>query len=225
MLLSYVQKHALSIDLSNVCYSPPHPIPAHLSLPSSVLSKCGSACVPRCCTPLRSCPHCSLCALRSTASRVCVCVCLQLFMLFFMHAYGGRLWPSKQQQVQQEQEQQSVAESMLYTHVSWRRHWPCLVPWTILEAILSIAWLHNAVGESLNLSALLTVFQLFHDQAETVFLLKHRARVIASMLSLSGLAFGLFWQRSTEGSCMALVLTQLAWQQPCVNTSLQEHYQ
>ncbi|DBB14802.1 TPA: hypothetical protein ACH3X3_004411 [Trebouxia sp. C0006] len=68
-----------------------------------------------------------------------------LFMLFFMHAYGGRLWPSKQQQVQQEQEQQSVAESMLYTHVSWRRHWPCLVPWTILEAILSIAWLHNAV--------------------------------------------------------------------------------
>ena len=74
MLLSYVQKHALPIDLSNVCYFPPHPIPAHLSLPSSVLSKCGSACVPRCCTPLRSCPHCSLCALRLTASRVCVCV-------------------------------------------------------------------------------------------------------------------------------------------------------
>jgi len=123
--------------------------------PSSVLSKCRSACVPRCCMPLCSCPHGSLCALHSAASRVCVCV--QLFMLFLMHAYGGRLWPSKQQQVQQEQGQQSVAESMLYTVVPWRQHWPCLVPWLILEAILSVAWLHNAVGKSFHLSALLAV--------------------------------------------------------------------
>lgn len=74
-----------------------------------------------------------------------------------MHAYGGCLWPSKQQQVQQEQGQQSVAESMLYTDVPWRRYWPCLLPWVILEAILSVPWLHNAVGKFLHLSALLAV--------------------------------------------------------------------
>ncbi|DBB01839.1 TPA: hypothetical protein ACH3X1_000447 [Trebouxia sp. C0004] len=68
-----------------------------------------------------------------------------LFMLFLMHAYGGRLWPSKQQQLQQEQGQQAVAESMLYMDVPWRRHWPCLVPWLIVETTLSVAWLHNVV--------------------------------------------------------------------------------
>ena len=154
MLLSYVQIHAWSTNLSNICYSSPTPyLPINRcqAEPCSALSKYGSACVPRCHMPL-CCPHCSLCA---AASRMCVC--LQLFMLFFMHAYGGRLWPSKQQQVQQEQGQQSVAESMLYTDVPWRRHWPCLVPWVILETILSVAWLHNAVGKSLHLSALLAV--------------------------------------------------------------------
>jgi len=101
----------------------------------------------------------SLRVLRSTASRVCVC--LQLFTLFFMHAYGGHLWPSKQQQLQQERGQQSVAESMLCMDVPWRRYWPCLLPWLILEATPSVAWLHNAVSESLNLPALFAMTTRF----------------------------------------------------------------
>ena len=228
MLLSYVQKRALSTDLSNICYSSPAPyLPIYRcqAEPSSALSKYGSACIPRCCMPLCSCPRCSLCALHSTASRVCVCP--QLFMLFLMHAYGGRLRPSKRQQLQQEQGQQSVAESMLYMDVPWRRHWPCLVPWLILESALSVAWLHNAVRESLNLSALLAVTRRIDDGslASCEWVMHHgpsRSPSFVCCPCWSGLAFGLAWQRSTEGSCMALVLTQLGWQQPCVNTSMPE---
>ena len=226
MLLSCVYTHALSTDLSNICYSSHTPyVPIYHCQYSSVVSKYGSACNPQCCMSLCSCPRCSLWALHSTASRVCVCP--QLFMLFLMHAYGGRLRPSKRQQLQQEQGQQSVAESMLYMDVPWRRHWPCLVPWLILESALSVAWLHNAVRESLNLSALLAVTRRIDDGslASCEWVMHHgpsRSPSFVCCPCWSGLAFGLAWQRSTEGSCMALVLTQLGWQQPCVNTSMPE---
>ncbi len=101
--------------------------------------------------------HTALCVHCIKLLHTCLCVCLQLFMLFLMHAYGGRLQPSKQQQVQQEQGQQSVAESTLYMDAPWRRHWPCLVPWVILETPLSVAWLHSVLGQSLDLFALLAV--------------------------------------------------------------------
>lgn len=73
-------------------------------------------------------------------------LCLQLFMLFLVHAYGARLWNDKTKWPHQHVYQiPALTESLLYMDAPWRLQWPCLVPWLIAQAIVSVAWLRNAV--------------------------------------------------------------------------------
>ncbi len=62
-------------------------------------------------------------------------------MLFLVHAYGARLWLNKSRQPQD----LASSESLLYMDAPWWRLWPCLLPWIAAEAVLSVAWLRNAV--------------------------------------------------------------------------------
>lgn len=53
---------------------------------------------------------------------------LQLFLIFLLHAYGGRLkqtWPGIK----------------LYMEGPWHWMWPCLIPWVLLQVPSSLAWL------------------------------------------------------------------------------------
>ena len=39
------------------------------------------------------------------------------------------------------------AEDLLGIHAPWLQRWPCAILWVCAEAVLSIAWLKNAVGK------------------------------------------------------------------------------
>ena len=53
---------------------------------------------------------------------------LQLFLLFLLHAYGGRL-------------KQVRPQVILYMEGPWHWMWPCLIPWALLQVASSLAWL------------------------------------------------------------------------------------
>lgn len=53
---------------------------------------------------------------------------LQLFLLFLLHAYGGRL-------------KQVRPKVILYMEGPWHWMWPCLIPWALLQVASSLAWL------------------------------------------------------------------------------------
>ena len=55
---------------------------------------------------------------------------MQLFMLFLIHAHNGRMI-----------EMRPVPKP--YLDGPWHLHWPCLIPWIMLEIPGSIAWLRN----------------------------------------------------------------------------------
>ncbi|KAL0026556.1 hypothetical protein WJX77_006522 [Trebouxia sp. C0004] len=54
-----------------------------------------------------------------------------LFMLFLVHAYQGREVPAG-------------PTPRLYVDGPWRLLWPCILPWILLEVVLSIMWISNA---------------------------------------------------------------------------------
>ncbi|DBA98405.1 TPA: hypothetical protein ACH3X3_012417 [Trebouxia sp. C0006] len=54
-----------------------------------------------------------------------------LFMLFLVHAYQGRTW-------------QASPIARLYVEGPWRLLWPCILPWILLEVVLSLMWISNA---------------------------------------------------------------------------------
>ena len=56
-------------------------------------------------------------------------------MLFLIHAFGAGL-----------RHNPSKTREQIYAEVPWRRQWPCLIPWLLAEAALSVAWLRNAVA-------------------------------------------------------------------------------
>ncbi len=55
---------------------------------------------------------------------------LQLFMLFMIHANGGRIIELK-------------PVPKLYMDGPWRLQWPCMLLWVLLQIPASIAWLRN----------------------------------------------------------------------------------
>ena len=76
---------------------------------------------------------------------------LQLFILFLVHAYGSRLWRpgdgSRQQGPVSPSEhpyQAPAGTPKLYMDGPWRLQWPCLIPWALVQAAHSVAWLRNA---------------------------------------------------------------------------------
>lgn len=61
---------------------------------------------------------------------------MQLFFLFLVHANGGRHVRRR-------------TSIRLCTDGPWRLHWPCLVPWLLLETFVSVAWLRSVpIGQS-----------------------------------------------------------------------------
>ena len=55
---------------------------------------------------------------------------MQLFMLFLVHAYQGRTL-------------QAGPIPRLYVEGPWHLLWPCLLPWILLEIVLSLMWISN----------------------------------------------------------------------------------
>ncbi|KAA6428561.1 MAG: hypothetical protein FRX49_01437 [Trebouxia sp. A1-2] len=53
-----------------------------------------------------------------------------LFMLFLVHAYGGRMLEVKPKP-------KALMEG------PWRKFWPCLLPWVAMQVVMSISWLHT----------------------------------------------------------------------------------
>ena len=68
--------------------------------------------------------------INSTGSTQIVCGCLQLFMLFLAHAFGGRMLELKPK-----------PRTML--EGPWRKYWPCVLPWIAMQVVMSISWLHT----------------------------------------------------------------------------------
>ncbi|KAL0038251.1 hypothetical protein WJX79_010181 [Trebouxia sp. C0005] len=53
-----------------------------------------------------------------------------LFMLFLVHAYGGRMLEVKPKP-------KALMEG------PWRKFWPCLLPWVAMQVVMSSSWLHT----------------------------------------------------------------------------------
>ena len=81
------------------------------------------------------------------------CSVPQIFMLFLIHAYSTRVWK------QQEADNSSVSiaaiehgfqspegHSKLVMDGSWTLLWPCFLMWPFFQAIITYAWVHNALG-------------------------------------------------------------------------------
>ena len=56
--------------------------------------------------------------------------CLQLFLLFLVHAYSGRVKEAK--------------PLKMVMDGPWHWMWPCLLPWVAFQTAISLGWLHNA---------------------------------------------------------------------------------
>ena len=56
---------------------------------------------------------------------------LQLFLLFLVHAHGGRLIELR-------------PKPKLFLFGSWKLQWPCLIPWVLIEVAVSLGFFRNA---------------------------------------------------------------------------------
>ncbi|DBA97089.1 hypothetical protein WJX77_003952 [Trebouxia sp. C0004] len=89
-----------------------------------------------------------------------------LFLLFLVHAYGARTW-----KVPQEGSRRLLApgeaafqppqgQRQLIMDGPWHLNWPCLIPWLLMEAAHTIAWLRNATASGFHMHSIETVVQL-----------------------------------------------------------------
>ncbi len=82
---------------------------------------------------------------------------LQLFLLFLVHAYGSRTWKVPQRSSRrllapgEAAFQPPEGQSKLIMDGPWHLNWPCLIPWLLMEAAHSIAWLRNATASGSSL--------------------------------------------------------------------------
>lgn len=80
-----------------------------------------------------------------TASRL-----LQLFMLFLAHAHGSRYQGAPQgpsiptNRPSEHAFRRPAGSPTLFLDGSWWSYWPCLIPWLLLEAANTVAWLSNS---------------------------------------------------------------------------------
>ena len=70
---------------------------------------------------------CAMCIVQLLTQTRCL---LQLFLLFLMHAYGGRV-------------RQFRPKILIYMDGPWLCFWPCFIPWVLLQIPVSLAWLGN----------------------------------------------------------------------------------
>lgn len=110
-------------------------------------------------------PNTSLLSLSSKANLSAHCTALQLFLLFLVHAYGARTWrkPSESSRrlfaPAEAAFQPPEGQSKLVMDGPWRLLWPCLVPWALMQAAHSVAWLRNATasGEDRSATSVLSI--------------------------------------------------------------------
>ncbi len=101
------------------------------------------------CHPLVLFEYCFLFFLLSESSGLCD---LQLFLLFLVHAYGSRTWKRPQRSSRrllapgEAAFQPPEGQTQLIMDGPWHLNWPCLIPWLLMEAAHSIAWLRNATA-------------------------------------------------------------------------------
>ncbi|KAA6426189.1 MAG: hypothetical protein FRX49_04041 [Trebouxia sp. A1-2] len=75
-----------------------------------------------------------------------------LFMLFLVHAYGARTWQLPQGASRplltpaEAAFQPPEGQAKLYMDGPWRLQWPCLIPWALMQAAVSVTWLRNATA-------------------------------------------------------------------------------
>lgn len=77
-------------------------------------------------------------------------MCLQLFMLYLVHAYGSRVWrPAakhpRTSQYTSDNDHRDL-DYLWYLDGPWRLFWPVLVPWSCLEAVVCFTWLYASKG-------------------------------------------------------------------------------
>ena len=101
----------------------------------------------------------TLLSLNSKAKLSGHCTAVQLFLLFLVHAYGARTWrkPSESSRrlfaPAEAAFQPPEGQSKLVMDGPWRMLWPCLVPWALMQAPHSVAWLRNATASGKDRSA------------------------------------------------------------------------
>ena len=76
---------------------------------------------------------------------------LQLFMLFLVHANGARIWrPGEGSQAPikpaEHFYQAPAGAPKLFMDGPWRLQWPCLIPWALMQAAHSVAWITAATS-------------------------------------------------------------------------------
>lgn len=95
-----------------------------------------------------------------------VLVRLQIFMLFFVHAYSTRVW--QRQEADNSKVSVSTVEhgfqspdghSKLIMDGPWSLLWPCVLLWPFLQAALSYGWIHNALSKALALCPMLLLLR------------------------------------------------------------------
>ena len=75
---------------------------------------------------------------------------LQLFMLFLAHAHGSRYQTAPQlasiptNRPNEHAFRRPAGSPTLFLDGSWWSYWPCLIPWLLLEAANTVAWLSNS---------------------------------------------------------------------------------
>ncbi len=91
---------------------------------------------------------------------------LQLFLLFLVHAYGSRTWKVPQRSSRrllapgEAAFQPPEGQTQLIMDGPWHLNWPCLIPWLLMEAAHSIAWLRNATASGSSLECIKCHVQL-----------------------------------------------------------------
>jgi len=73
-------------------------------------------------------------------------------MLFLMHACGARTWKLPQGASRhlltpaEAAFQPPEGQAKLYMDGPWRLQWPCLIPWALMQAAVTVTWLRNATA-------------------------------------------------------------------------------
>ena len=75
-----------------------------------------------------------LCAQRLDQHHSNTSLLMQFFLLFLVHAYSGQV-------IERGSTPKMIGDG------PWHWFWPCLVPWVLLQIVVSMGWLHTVAGQ------------------------------------------------------------------------------
>lgn len=116
---------------------------------------------------------------------------LQLFMLFLVHANGARMWrPGEDSQAPikpaEHFYQAPAGAPKLFMDGPWRLQWHCLIPWALMQAAHSVAWITAATSMA---SCLFAACWPFHCLASHSLLVGHCRLPFTIQYPLSSMAW------------------------------------